>query len=180
MPNQKTMIDLQVATHHKPIPKHQQFVEWAQLALVTAPKDSLVTIRLVDNKESQTLNRDYRGQNKPTNVLAFPFMDPLEEDASNHHLQDIIMETMQTEQGYTLLGDLVINAPLVKQEAQEQNKPIVHHWAHLVIHGCLHLLGYDHIEEEEATQMENIEIDLLSKLDIANPYDINLHNMTTH
>jgi probable rRNA maturation factor len=110
-----------------------------------------VTVRICDSAESQQLNRDYRGKDKPTNVLSFVFEAPTHIDSP-------------------FLGDLVICAALVEREAKEQNKAILDHWAHLCIHGLLHLLGYDHIEEEEALEMENLETHVLAQLGIDDPY----------
>jgi probable rRNA maturation factor len=106
--------------------------------------------------ESQELNHQYRGKNKPTNVLSFPFEIP-------EHLP----EGVEIE----LLGDLIICAPVVEREAQEQNKALLAHWAHMTLHGCLHLLGYDHIEDKEAEEMESLEIEILQKMGFPNPYN---------
>ena len=108
-------------------------------------------IRFVERDESQQLNRDYRGKDKPTNVLSFPFETPPGIELP-------------------LLGDLVICAPVVAREAAEQGKPAKAHWAHLVIHGCLHLLGYDHLEDDEAEEMEELERQLLAELGYPDPY----------
>jgi probable rRNA maturation factor len=110
-----------------------------------------LTLRIVDASESQQLNADYRDKNKPTNVLSFPFEAPEYIDMP-------------------FLGDLVVCAIVVENEAKEQNKNISDHWAHLCIHGLLHLLGYDHIQEDEAEEMESIETSILAKLDIDDPY----------
>jgi len=112
-----------------------------------------LTIRLVEREESQQLNRDYRSKDKPTNVLSFPFESPPGIELP-------------------LLGDLVICHAIVVDEAREQSKSIGDHYAHLVIHGCLHLLGYDHIDDEEAEQMETLERVLLTQFGIADPYRI--------
>lgn len=144
-------IDLQLASDAELIPSLAEFQHWAEHAL----KDHLTTtelcIRVVDEAESQQLNLDYREIDKPTNVLSFPFESP----------PGIALN---------LLGDLAICAPVVAQEAREQGKILSHHWAHLVIHGILHLLGYDHIEEDDAQIMEALETRLLAGLDIADPY----------
>jgi probable rRNA maturation factor len=120
-------------------------------------KPSLVqaelTIRLVDEPESQELNREYRQKDKPTNVLSFPA-----------DLPDIV--------NLPLLGDLIICAPVVAKEAEEQQKPLESHWAHMVVHGTLHLLGYDHIDENDANIMEAIETDVLAAMSIACPYTV--------
>lgn len=111
-----------------------------------------LTIRIVDREESRELNRQYRGKDAPTNVLSFPADLPAEVDAN-------------------LLGDILMCAPLVAEEAREQGKAEQAHWAHLTIHGVLHLLGHDHQEVVDAELMEGIEIALLESLGIANPYE---------
>lgn len=139
------------------VPAEAQFLRWAQAAIdgadVEFDQDEPyeLTIRIVDAAESQQLNRDYRGKDYPTNVLSFPFEAPPEVDVA-------------------ILGDLAICADVVKKEAQEQRKDVVAHWAHMVIHGTLHLLGYDHIEDDEADQMEALEIKLLAGFGITDPY----------
>jgi probable rRNA maturation factor len=114
-------------------------------------QDFEVTLRIVDTIESRQLNADYREKDKPTNVLSFSFDAPEHIDMS-------------------FLGDLVVCAAVVEQEATEQNKQVIDHWAHLCIHGLLHLLGYDHIQENEAQEMEGIETAILAKLNIDDPY----------
>ncbi|MCB1807111.1 MAG: rRNA maturation RNase YbeY, partial [Candidatus Competibacteraceae bacterium] len=111
-----------------------------------------LTIRLVDEAESSMLNESYRHKQGPTNVLSFPFEAPIPE---------IDMP---------LLGDIVICVPVVEHEAAEQNKPLMAHWAHLVIHGVLHLQGYDHQTETEADVMEALEVTLLDRLGFPDPY----------
>ncbi|WP_192034708.1 rRNA maturation RNase YbeY [Halomonas sp. YLGW01] len=115
-----------------------------------------LTVRFVEADESQTLNRDYRDRDRPTNVLSFPFESP---------------------PGLTLplLGDLVICHAVVAREAREQDKPLAAHYAHMVIHGTLHLLGHDHIEEEEAERMEALERQILSGFNIPDPYAADRH-----
>ncbi len=158
------MIDLQVATQAEHLPTQQQFEQWLQLATKALEKPAEVTIRLVDDAESQQLNLEYRGKDKPTNVLSFPAeMDAFE---AEFDIPELLAEL--GEDNY--LGDLVISAPTVACEAAEQNKALMDHWAHLVIHGCLHLQGYDHIEDDDAEMMEALEIQLLAQLGIANPY----------
>jgi len=143
-------IDVQFATAFTPLPDETQIELWATTALRGREKAQL-TVRLVDEAESRQLNARYRGKNTPTNVLSFPAELP----------QGIEIP---------LLGDVVICAPLVEREAGEQHKKIDAHWAHLVIHGVLHLLGHDHQEEAEAEEMETIESDLLFSLGFPDPW----------
>jgi len=114
-----------------------------------------LTIRLVDEDEGTSLNQTYRGNTGPTNILSFPF----------ENLEDI-----PDEFNIPLLGDIVICVPVVKQEAQTQNKKEINHWAHLTVHGTLHLLGYNHINDEDAQTMENLETTILSSLGFSDPY----------
>nr|WP_298146185.1 rRNA maturation RNase YbeY [uncultured Pseudomonas sp.] len=145
-------LDLQIASDAGNLPSEAQFRAWCELALRQRSADSELTIRLVDESEGRELNHTYRQRDYATNVLSFPADVP-------DGLLDI-----------PLLGDLVICAPVVEREALEQNKPAHAHWAHMVIHGCLHLLGYDHIEDEEAEEMEALERELLAELGHADPY----------
>lgn len=145
------LVDLQIATEDENLPTTENIQLWAETALNSFGKDFELTIRIVNSDESQQLNHQYRGKNKPTNVLSFPFEVP-----------DGIE--------LNLLGDLVVCAEVVKSEAAEQSKTLTAHWAHMIIHGCLHLLGFDHVEEEKATEMESLEISLLKKLNYNNPY----------
>ena len=119
-------------------------------------------IRIVDNDKMQTLNRDHRGKDKPTNVLSFQAVD-------TDDLPDAI--AMAAAGGPpVMLGDIIVAAPVVLAEATEQNKLPVHHFSHLMIHGLLHLLGHDHMEDEEAEIMENKERAVLAGLGIDDPY----------
>ena len=145
-------LDIQIATESGNYPSEQQFQQWVDTVLSDQSQDSEIVIRLVDDTESAELNQQYRHKQGPTNILSFPFDAP----------DGVEMD---------LLGDLVICAPLIDREAREQNKLPEHHWAHITIHGVLHLLGYDHIEEAEAEEMESLEIKLLNMLNIANPYE---------
>ena len=145
-------LDLQLASQASPLPDEAQFRAWCALALRQRTADSELTIRLVDEAEGRELNHRYRQRDYATNVLTFPADVPDE-------LLDI-----------PLLGDLVICVPVVEREAVEQDKRLEAHWAHLVIHGCLHLLGYDHIEDAEAEEMEALERTLLAELGHPDPY----------
>ena len=132
-------------------PSINEFQAWVDLALRDdAPAQ--VSIRIVNEDESQSLNKTYRGKDKPTNVLSFPMDVP-------------------EQLNIPMLGDLVICAPVVEREARQQHKSSTEHWAHMVIHGMLHLQGYDHVSEEQATEMESLEINLLQQLGFANPYE---------
>ncbi|MFV0454488.1 MAG: rRNA maturation RNase YbeY [Pseudomonas sp.] len=133
-------------------PNDEDFRRWCELALRQRSADSELTIRLVDEAEGRELNHTWRQKDYATNVLSFPADVPDE-------LLDI-----------PLLGDLVICVPVVAREAAEQGKPLEAHWAHLVIHGCLHLLGYDHIDDAEADEMEALECQLLAELGHPDPY----------
>jgi probable rRNA maturation factor len=152
------LLDLQKVIDHQ-TPDTDDFQRWVDSVLSTRKPDAEITIRLVDFDESQSLNHQYRDKDKPTNVLSFPFELP----------EGLPPEAAEE---FTLIGDLIICAPVVEQEADLQNKPLHHHWAHMVIHGTLHLLGYDHIEDEEAEVMEKLEKEILATLDIPDPYEI--------
>lgn len=145
-------IDLQLASTQAGIPSHESMQTWVDAVLAHHDlTDQELTIRVVDEAESQQLNHEYRGKDKPTNVLSFPFEAP----------PGIEMN---------LLGDLVVCVQVVEQEAEQQKKALEHHWAHMIVHGTLHLLGYDHIEDNQAEEMESLEIQLLAKLSIDDPY----------
>jgi probable rRNA maturation factor len=123
---------------------------WARAA--GAPDDAELCIAVVGRAESRRLNRHYRGKDKPTNVLSFPAPGPVPDGAA-------------------LLGDLVVCAPVVAAEARLQRKRIADHWAHLVVHGCLHLQGYDHERDADAQRMERREVRILAALGVADPYE---------
>lgn len=148
MPN----IDIQNASKSEAVPKNADICHWAELALGNAPILTELSIRIVDEEESQALNNQYRHKNSPTNVLSFPCELPAGVDIP-------------------LLGDLIICAPIVEKEANEQGKTLSSHWAHMIIHGTLHLLGYDHILDGDAEKMESKEIGLMQLLGYASPYE---------
>jgi probable rRNA maturation factor len=145
------ILDLQLASTADNLPTEAQVQQWLEAAILPFQAEAEVTVRIVDHAESQQLNFDYRSKDKPTNVLSFPFQCPPGIELP-------------------LLGDLVICAPVVAAEAAEQHKSLQAHWAHMVVHGCLHLLGFDHINDDDAEQMEAEEITILQQLGITNPY----------
>ncbi|RDE73111.1 rRNA maturation RNase YbeY [Haemophilus sputorum] len=151
------IIDLQIASENSEgLPTLEQFTHWVETALAFEAQtedfpETEMTIRIVDEEESQTLNREYRGKDYPTNVLSFPFEVP---------------EGIEL----PLLGDLVICRQVMEREAKEQQISLASHWAHLAVHGTLHLLGYDHIEEAEAEEMEGLETQIMQKLGFEDPY----------
>lgn len=145
------ILDLQLASDAGDLPSEQQFQLWLDAAVTPFQPEAEVTIRIVDEAESQQLNFEYREKDKPTNVLSFPFQQPPGMELP-------------------LLGDLVICAQVVSREAAEQGKALHAHWAHMVVHGCLHLLGFDHINDAEAEEMEAEEILILQSLGLPNPY----------
>jgi len=152
-------LDLQQMVVSDKIPARETIELWIKTALSEATDqrhkvlddEYELTLRIVDKDEIQTLNKTYRHKDKPTNVLSFPFEAPAQVQLP-------------------LLGDLVICHDVVLEEAHQQQKTIAHHWAHMVIHGVLHLIGYDHMDDSEAQSMENLEIQILDKLGIADPY----------
>ena len=141
------------AAPRKGVPASASFRRWIEAALKGAKrrKATEVSVRIVDTEEGQALNLQYRGRDYATNVLSFPVELPPGVDLP-------------------LIGDLIICAPVVAREAAEQGKKPADHWAHLTIHGTLHLLGYDHIDEAEAETMEALETKVLAGLGIADPY----------
>ena len=115
-----------------------------------------LTVRFVDTVEMVQLNTDFRKKNKPTNVLTFPYEQP---------------EIQGLEEEADYLGDIVICAEVVDNEAKQQQKTLEEHWLHMIVHGCLHLYGYDHILDEEAVEMESLETLILLKMGMSSPYE---------
>ncbi len=143
-------VELQDACEGANRPDDLLLGHWAEAALLTE-REAEVVIRIVDEPESEDLNTRYRAKARPTNVLSFPFEAPREVASG-------------------LLGDLVICAPVVAHEAGAQGKALESHWAHMVVHGMLHLQGHDHVEPEAARIMEALERDILAGLGYADPY----------
>lgn len=144
-------LDVQRATSFPELPSDDELARWAAAAVGGHRAEAEISLRIVDEDESEALNSQYRGKQKPTNVLSFPADIP-------------------EELGLPLLGDLVICAQVVAREAEQQHKALSSHWAHMVVHGTLHLLGYDHIEDDEAEIMESLETRILAGLGIDDPY----------
>lgn len=135
---------VQYATECATVPSRPQFRRWTKAALM---QEAEVVLRLVDEKEGRELNQQFRNKNYATNVLTFVYDD-----------------------AEPLTGDIILCAPVINEEAQQQGKNLMAHYAHLTIHGLLHLQGYDHIEDSDATSMEQLEIQILAKLGFTNPY----------
>lgn len=144
-------LNIQIASKVKTLPHPAQLREWVALAFWNRIETGEMTIRIVDEEESADLNQQYREKMGPTNVLSFPY-DPVPGIADN------------------LLGDIIICAPIVEKEAAIQHKTLMAHWAHMVIHGSLHLLGFNHSLPQEAYQMEGLETELMVKLGFPPPY----------
>lgn len=137
------------------VPAAVSFRKWVAAALDSRIRQADLAIRIVGTKEGRSLNQHYRGKDYATNVLSFPADLP---------------EGLPEGVRLPLLGDLVICAPVVEREAREQNKPLAAHYAHLTVHGALHLLGWDHDNDRDAECMEQLEREILTTLGIADPY----------
>ena len=137
------------------IPAAMSFRKWVAAALANRIREADLAIRIVGTKEGRALNNHYRGKDYATNVLSFPAELP---------------DGLPMGVKMPLLGDLVICAPVVAREAKEQKKPLAAHYAHLTVHGVLHLLGWDHEDEKEAVCMEQLEREILASLGIGDPY----------
>lgn len=133
-----------------------QIITWAKSALTGLVSAAELTIRIVDEADIQSLNKQYRHKDYPTNVLSFPSSIPKE-----------LQEQLDT----NFIGDIIICPSVLAKESDEQAKSLEHHWAHMVIHGVLHLLGYDHINEADEIKMQTLEIQILHQLGIDNPYE---------
>ncbi len=143
-PQPRLTISVQRGTRAIDAPTRNDIIRFARVAML---RDMETTIRIVNEDEGQRLNADYRHKNYATNVLSFVY----DTEPSVH-------------------GDLVLCAPVITREAAEQNKSALAHYAHMIVHGVLHLHGYDHLNDEDATIMESLEINIMAKLGFANPY----------
>ena len=157
MAHADTTVDVQVACSDPGIPDKRQMTAWVAAAIAAAEHPHAagveVSVLVVDADEIQKLNERYRQQDKPTNVLSFPAELPAAPAGQP-----------------APLGDVVICAPIVRSEAEQQGKALQSHWAHMLVHGTLHLLGYDHVQDADADRMEDLEASILAAHGIANPY----------
>ena len=151
----RTELEIQRATTSINTPDDNQFQLWVNAIDVQQDKSFSLSIRIVEEPEARQFNREYRNRDYATNILSFPVELP----------KGLPVEVRQS-----LLGDLLICAPVVAREAREQKRPEADHWAHLTVHGILHLLGYDHEQDEAALVMESLEKEILNKLGISDPY----------
>ena len=151
-------LDLQLATD-APAPSEEQFRQWCTLALRQRSADSELTIRLVDEPEGRDLNHTWRQKDYATNVLSFPQVQ-----------DDLLVGLANSDDGEILLGDIVLARETCVREAEEKGISIVDHATHLIVHGALHLVGYDHMDDASAGAMEALEVKALASLGLANPY----------
>jgi len=156
-PQGSIIVDVQVASSVEHAPDSAAIQKWIETAIsgTGIERPCEVSVRIVDEEEGRKLNNRFRGKDYATNVLSFPF------DAAQDYLPAELRGT---------LGDIVICAPVVESEADAQGKDIAHHWAHLLIHGTLHLLGHDHVLEADARSMEALEIRILGLCGVTDPY----------
>lgn len=151
-PSIDIVIDHQLGTYHDYLPSTTEVTQWIQKTVDDSLPQAAVAVVYVDPKTIQQYNLTYRQQAKPTNILSFPA-----------ELPEAVDEP--------LLGDLIVCPDIVNQEAKTQQIANWAHWAHIIIHGTLHLLGYDHLTDEDALKMETEEIRLLKQFGVANPYE---------
>ena len=145
------IVDIQMASASEEAPDPQSIERWVGAAIGNQRESTELSVRIVDAEEGQALNEQFRGSTGATNVLSFPFEN-------------------ESPQPLPLIGDIVICAPVVAKEAREQNKALNAHWAHMMIHGVLHLLGYDHQNENDANLMESLETEIMQGLGFPPPY----------
>jgi probable rRNA maturation factor len=145
------IVDIQMASASEEAPDPQSIERWIGAAIGDQRESTELSVRIVDAEEGQALNEQFRGSTGATNVLSFPFEN-------------------ESPEPLPLIGDIVICAPVVAKEAREQNKALNAHWAHMMIHGVLHLLGYDHQNENDANLMETLETEIMQGLGFPPPY----------
>lgn len=162
MPAGSVTVDVQIASSIKHVPDTADIRQWIEAAIAEAAieRPCEVSVRVVDEEEGRDLNSRFRGKNHATNVLSFPV------DATREFLPAELHGT---------LGDIVICGPVVESEASAQGKVLADHWAHLLVHGTLHLLGHDHDIEADARRMEALEIRILGLCGVADPYITSQH-----
>lgn len=148
-------VDIQYASDFVPCPDAATIEKWVAAALINQKEHYALSIKIIDEAEMTLLNFHFRQKQKPTNVLSFPCQLP---------------KPMRG----NMLGDIAICAPVVNQEAIQQTKPLIAHFAHIVIHGTLHLLGFDHENDADATEMETREVAILENLGFVNPYGVHI------
>ena len=151
MSRPRLSLELRIAARRPWVPSARDFTRWAEAALPAAARSAVLSVVVVGDARSRSLNRGYRGKDRPTNILSF--VGPGAAPDGRHYL-----------------GELVICAPLVAREARAQHKPSRAHWAHLTVHGVLHLLGMDHERARQASRMESLEIQILDQLGFSDPY----------
>ena len=145
------IVDIQMASASEEGPDPQSIERWIGAAIGDQRESTELSVRIVDAEEGKALNEQFRGSTGATNVLSFPFEN-------------------ESPEPLPLIGDIVICAPVVAKEAREQNKALNAHWAHMMIHGVLHLLGYDHQNENDANLMESLETEIMQGLGFPPPY----------
>ena len=145
------IVDIQMASASEEAPDPQSIERWVSAAIDNQRDSTELSIRIVDTEEGRALNEQFRGSTGATNVLSFPFEN-------------------ESPEPLPLIGDIVICAPVVRKEASDQNKTLNAHWAHMIIHGVLHLLGYDHQSETDANLMESLETEIMQGLGFPPPY----------
>ena len=145
------ILDIQSASSSEDAPDDQSIKRWVSAVLDSKTGDTELSVRIVEEDEGKALNEPYRGASGPTNVLSFPFDE-------------------KTPEPLPRIGDIVVCAPVVAREAEQQNKALNAHWAHMIIHGVLHLLGYDHQNENDANLMESLETEIMQGLGFPPPY----------
>lgn len=144
-------IDLINNSDSTQLPELSDLQNWATAAVGQRRAEAEISLLIVDEAEGAELNQQWRNKSGPTNVLSFP-------------------SDLPAELGLPLLGDLIICAPVVAREALEQKKSLNSHWAHMMVHGTLHLLGFDHIDDDQAEEMESLETDILARIGYPDPY----------
>lgn len=148
-------VDIKNTSRLSETPGNSSIEKWVKTTFLQFLDSGEVNIKIVDEDEGRALNEKWRNASGPTNVLSFSYIDTGE----------------QKDRFAGIIGDILLCAPVIEREASEQGKSLDAHYAHMVIHGCLHLLGYDHLNKKDAEKMESIEIKIMNEIGFANPYD---------